>query len=138
MDLRETVAFKGMMLASVPNLAFAVGYTNASWTLKIGLLCEHFCRLLSHMEEHGYDVCVPVLPDPDMATLPLLDFAAGYIQRSLDKLPRQGTSAPWLMSMNYRSDVKVLRNKPVADPNLRFSTLAAQAGGSPIGLGRAS
>ncbi len=46
-DLRETVAFKGMMLSSVPNFAFAVGYTNASWTLKVGLLCEHFCRLLA-------------------------------------------------------------------------------------------
>ena len=122
-NLTETVAFKGMMLSSVPNLAFAVGYTNASWTLKIGLLCEHFCRLLAHMEEHGYDACMPEVPDPNMPTRPLLDFPAGYIMRSLNQLPRQGMSAPWLMSMSYRSDVKVMRNGSVADPGLHFSTL---------------
>ena len=125
--LPETVAFKGMMLSSVPNFAFAIGYTNASWTLKVGLLCEHFCRLLAHMQEHGYDTCVPVLPDPDMATRPLLDFGAGYIQRSLDQLPKQGASAPWLMSMDYRADIKVLRNGPVEDDNLRFSTTSHTA-----------
>lgn len=124
MNLSETVAFKGMMLSSVPNFAFAIGYTNSSWTLKVGLLCEHFCRLLAHMEDHGYDACMPVLPDPDMATRPLLDFGAGYVKRSLDQLPRQGASAPWLMSMNYQADVKVLRNGPVDDSNLHFSTSA--------------
>ncbi|WP_035855182.1 flavin-containing monooxygenase [Cryptosporangium arvum] len=118
--LPDHVAFKGMMLSGVPNFAFAIGYTNASWTLKVGLLCEHFCRLLNHMREHGYDVCVPVRPDPDAPTRPLLDFGAGYVQRALDQLPRQGEKAPWVMSMNYQADVKVLRNGPVVDPDLRF------------------
>jgi cation diffusion facilitator CzcD-associated flavoprotein CzcO len=36
--LPDKVAFRGLMLSGVPNFAFAVGYTNASWTLKIGLL----------------------------------------------------------------------------------------------------
>ena len=52
----DTVAYKSMMLAGVPNFAFAFGYTNSSWTLKVGLLCEHFCRLLSHMDAHGHDI----------------------------------------------------------------------------------
>ena len=121
-NLPDTVAFKGMMLSGVPNFAFAIGYTNSSWTLKVGLLCEHFCRLLLHMREHGYDAVVPVRPDPDAPTRPLLDFGAGYVQRSLDQLPRQGLEAPWLMSMNYQSDVKVLRKGPVADVNLKFSS----------------
>lgn len=120
--LPDTVAYKGMMLSGVPNFAFAIGYTNASWTLKVGLLCEHFCRLLLHMRAHGYDECVPVRPDPDAPTRPLLDFGAGYVQRSLDHLPRQGLRAPWLMSMNYRSDVTLLRDGPVVDPALRFSS----------------
>jgi cation diffusion facilitator CzcD-associated flavoprotein CzcO len=33
-----------MMLSGVPNFALAVGYTNASWTLKVDLVCEHFLR----------------------------------------------------------------------------------------------
>jgi cation diffusion facilitator CzcD-associated flavoprotein CzcO len=126
--LSETVAFKGMMLSGVPNLAFAIGYTNSSWTLKIGLLCEHFCRLLSHMEKNGYDICCPEMRDPAMVKRPLLDFGAGYIQRSLHELPKQGPDFPWLTSMSYAADVELLTKGPVADPNLRFSSLRARDG----------
>ncbi|MFZ5957827.1 flavin-containing monooxygenase [Pseudomonas knackmussii] len=120
-DFANKVAFKGMMLDGLPNFAFAVGYTNASWTLKVGLLCEHFCRLVGYLDEHGYAFCYPQLPSPDMPTRPLLDFGAGYVQRALPMLPRQGMGAPWLMSMNYLEDAKVLRRGPVLDPNLRFA-----------------
>jgi len=34
-QIAERVAYKGMMLDGVPNLAFAMGYTNAPWTLKV-------------------------------------------------------------------------------------------------------
>ena len=119
--LPDTVAFKGMMLSAVPNFAFAVGYTNSSWTLKVGLLCEHFCRLLDHMDEKGYSTCRPEVGDPAMPTRPLLDFGAGYVQRSMQDLPRQGPAYPWLMSMSYATDVRHLRNGPVEDPNLRFA-----------------
>lgn len=60
----DTLAYKGMMLSDVPNFAFAIGYTNSSWTLKIGLLCEHLCRLLAHLDAHGYDTCRPEPADP--------------------------------------------------------------------------
>ncbi|RYZ33901.1 MAG: NAD(P)/FAD-dependent oxidoreductase [Myxococcaceae bacterium] len=128
--LPDTVAFKGLMLSGVPNFSLAVGYTNASWTLKIGLLCEHFCRLLSHMDAHGYTRCSPELSDPAMPTRPLLDFDAGYVQRSLDTLPRQGDQAPWRMSMDYLEDIRMLREDPVEDPNLRFSSHVQQAAAS--------
>ncbi|MDI3288025.1 NAD(P)/FAD-dependent oxidoreductase [Polyangium sp. 15x6] len=118
--LSDKVAFKGMMLDGVPNFAFAIGYTNSSWTLKIGLLCEHFCRLLRYMDEHGHTICRPEPRDPTMPTRPLLDFAAGYVQRSIHELPRQGDRAPWLMSMDYHSDTKLLREDSVEDQNLRF------------------
>ncbi len=121
-DLPETVAYKGMMLSGVPNLAFAIGYTNSSWTLKIGLLCEHFCRLLAHMDAHGYDTCTPVPSDPAMPTRPFLDFAAGYIGRAVELLPRQGDRMPWLTSMSYHSDVKLLRADSILDPELHFGT----------------
>jgi cation diffusion facilitator CzcD-associated flavoprotein CzcO len=126
-ELPETVAYKGMMLSGVPNLAFAIGYTNSSWTLKIGLLCEHFTRLLRHMDEHGYDTCTPEPSDPDMPTRPFLDFAAGYIQRAVDQLPRQGNRMPWLTSMDYADDVRLLRADSVVDPELHFSSAGVPA-----------
>lgn len=122
--LSQTVAYKGMMLSGVPNFAFAVGYTNSSWTLKVGLLCEHFCRLLAHMDAKGYAVCQPSAP-PDMPTRPLLDFGAGYVQRVLDQLPHQGPGEPWVMSMDYFQDVKLLRKGPVTDKALSFSSVPA-------------
>ncbi|MFK0021119.1 flavin-containing monooxygenase [Streptomyces sp. NPDC090798] len=126
-DFADKVAFKGMMLSGVPNFAFAIGYTNSSWTLKVGLLCEHFTRLLGHMDATGADICCPELPDPAMPTRPLLDFGAGYVKRSLHELPRQGLAHPWLMSMNYHSDVKLLRGGPVEDDNLHFTSVAHHA-----------
>jgi cation diffusion facilitator CzcD-associated flavoprotein CzcO len=123
----ETVAYKGIMLSGVPNFAFAFGYTNSSWTLKVGLLCEHFCRLLSYMDANGFDAVRPEFADPTMTTLPLIDFGAGYISRSAAELPRQGASGPWQMTMNYTADAETLRNGPVTDPHLRFSAGVAAA-----------
>ncbi|MCW2142517.1 flavin-containing monooxygenase [Actinoplanes cyaneus] len=119
--LADTVAYKGMMLSGVPNFAYAIGYTNSSWTLKIGLLCEHFCRLLKHMDLQGYEVCRPEVADPAMPTRPFLDFGAGYIRRAVGQLPRQGDRMPWLTSMDYQSDVKLLRADDVTDRELHFS-----------------
>ena len=124
--MSETVAFKGIMLSGVPNLAFAIGYTSSSWTLKVGLLCEHFCRLLGYMEANQFDVCTPVV-DPAMPTKPLLDFGAGYIQRSLAELPRQGDSFPWLMPFDYASDAKMFRKGEVADKHLKFTGRSGNA-----------
>ncbi|MCV7285965.1 NAD(P)/FAD-dependent oxidoreductase [Mycolicibacterium wolinskyi] len=134
-NFAETVAYKGMMLSGVPNFVFAFGYTNSSWTLKVGLLCEHFCRLLTHLDQNGYDVARPVLTEPGMKTLPLLDFAAGYVQRSVDELPRQGVDGPWVMSMNYTYDAEMLRDGPVEDPHLEFGKALSRtrAASSPAG-----
>ncbi|MFC7862709.1 flavin-binding monooxygenase [Streptomyces sp. S816] len=123
--LPDTIAYKGMMLSGVPNLAFAIGYTNSSWTLKVGLLCEHFCRLLAHMSTHGYDSCRPEPADAAMPTRPFLDFGAGYIQRAVDQLPRQGDRMPWLTSTGYADDVRLLRRDSVTDPELRFARVEA-------------
>jgi len=133
-SLPDTIAYKGMMLSGVPNFAYAIGYTNASWTLKIGLLCEHFCRLLAYMDAHGYDTARPEPADRAMPTRPFLNFGAGYIRRAIDQLPRQGNRAPWLTSMSYVRDVKLLRRLPVQDPELRFSRRQDSSGQHPGGI----
>jgi monooxygenase len=125
--LPDTVAYKSMMVSDVPNFVFVFGYTNSSWTLKVGPVCEHFCRLLAHMDAHGYDICCPQVDDPTMARRPLLDFAAGYIERSVDRLPRQGDREPWSMAMDYRADVRRLREAPVVDGALRFGAAPSTA-----------
>ncbi|SIS23421.1 flavin-containing monooxygenase [Williamsia sterculiae] len=115
----EHVAYKGMMLSGIPNFAFSIGYTHASWTLKVGLLCEHFTKLVNYMDANDYDVCVA--DAPDMTTGPLLDFSAGYVKRSIDMMPRKGDAAPWAMSLSYIDDVRLVRHGSVLDEFLQFS-----------------
>ena len=89
-DLSKTVGYKGMMFSGVPNVAISLGYTNASWTLKCDLICEYVCRLLNHMDEHGYDHCTPRRPDASVEIEPFIDLMSGYVLRSIDKFPKQG------------------------------------------------
>ncbi|MFT4126785.1 MAG: NAD(P)/FAD-dependent oxidoreductase [Gordonia sp. (in: high G+C Gram-positive bacteria)] len=130
-DLSTTVAYRGFMLSGIPNLAFAIGYTNSSWTLKVGLLCEHFCRLLGYMDARGYPAVRPVA-DPAIQTRPLLDFGAGYVKRSLANLPKQGVEEPWTMSMSYYKD-RISFGSDVADPHLEFTRTLPSAAGSAAG-----
>ena len=132
--LHDTLAYKGLMLSGVPNFAFTVGYTNASWTLKADLVAQFVCRLLRHMQDNGYDQCVPVDDDPTMVRRPLLDFAAGYVQRSIDAFPQSGSRAPWRLAQNYARDVVTLRHGKLEDGAMRFSrrpVVPAAAASSP-------
>jgi len=121
--LPETMAYKGMMLSGVPNFAFTIGYTNASWTLKADLVSEFACRLLTYMNSRGYDICVPVNDGPDVTARPLMDFSAGYVLRSIDQFPRSGDRAPWRLGMSYAHDVLTLRYGKISDGAMRFSRL---------------
>ena len=123
--LPETMAYKGMMLGGIPNFAFTIGYTNASWTLKADLVSEFVCRLLAHLDANGFDACVPVNDDPSVTEAPLLDFAAGYVLRSIDEFPRSGSRAPWRLGMSYAHDVITLRHGRIDDGTMRFGKRAA-------------
>jgi monooxygenase len=123
-ELPETMSYKGMMLSGVPNFAFTLGYTNASWTLKCDLTCEYLCRLLNHMREHGYSECIPHR-DPAVAEQPIIDFSSGYIQRSIDQFPRQGSEPPWRLHQNYARDILSLRYGAIEDDTMQFSSAAS-------------
>jgi monooxygenase len=127
-ELPETMAYKGMMLGGVPNFAFTVGYTNASWTLKADLTAEFVCRLLRHMREHGHRQCVPANRDPSVEERPFIDFSAGYVLRSLDQFPKQGSEAPWRLDQNYPLDIRTLRHGPIEDGAMVFSSPDRTAG----------
>ncbi|MGW4535987.1 flavin-containing monooxygenase [Nocardia sp. NPDC004340] len=122
----DTMAYKGMMLSGVPNFAFTIGYTNASWTLKADLVAEFVCRLLRHLDEHGYSQATP-WPDPAVTTTPLLDFQAGYVLRSMDRFPKAGSRPPWRLGMNYAQDVITLRHGRIEDGTIRFGRRSVRA-----------
>jgi len=119
-DLPKTLVYKGMMFSDVPNLAFAIGYTNASWTLKCDLASQYVCRLLNHMDRHNYAVCTPRVNDPDVGDEPVIDFNSGYVLRSLHTLPRQGSKTPWRLHQNYMKDLSMMRYGRVDDGTMEF------------------
>ena len=125
-ELPDTMGYKGVMLSGVPNMAFVVGYTNASWTLKCDLTCQYTCRLLNHMDAEGSDYCVPER-DPSVGEVPFIDLMSGYVKRSLDAFPKQGDRAPWRLKQNYFVDTVNLRFKGVADDVLRFGRAESKA-----------
>ncbi len=120
-DASTTLSYKGMMYESVPNMASAFGYTNASWTLKCDLTCEYVCRVLNHMAKTGKTQAMPVNDDPTVEFAPWLDFSSGYVQRAMAKFPKQGTKAPWKLHQNYALDLLSLRYDKLEDEVLRFS-----------------
>jgi monooxygenase len=118
-DVPERVSYKGMMLSGVPNFAMVIGYTNASWTLKADLVSQYVCRLINHLDAEGYASATPVAP-PEGADQPFLDLASGYVQRSLDHLPKQGRRKPWRLNQNYIRDVQLMRRGSLDDEGMTF------------------
>jgi monooxygenase len=103
-SIPERIGYRGMMLSDVPNMAIALGYTNASWTLKCDLTCDYVCRLLAHMDANGYDQVTPRLKDPSVRPLPFIDLRSGYVQRAMERFPKQGSKPPWRLRQNYLLD----------------------------------
>ncbi len=122
-DLTQAFTYKGMMLSGIPNFAFTIGYTNASWTLKADLTAEYVCRLLNHMDAGGYDVCAPRITG-HVTEAPLLDFNSGYVLRALEQLPKQGAEEPWKLKQNYPLDLRMLRYGTLEDGAMQFSRRA--------------
>ena len=120
-DLSKTLNYKGMMYSDVPNLASSFGYTNASWTLKCDLTCEYVCRLLNHMDKTGTRQCTPHNSDPTVTEEPWLDFSSGYVQRAIDKFPKQGSKAPWKLYQNYALDIVSLKYGSIEDGAMQFT-----------------
>jgi cation diffusion facilitator CzcD-associated flavoprotein CzcO len=125
-DLSKTLSYRGMMFSDMPNLSYSFGYTNASWTLKADLTGGYLTRLLNHLEKTGTEIAVPVR-EPGVEEVPFLDFTSGYVQRSLDILPKQGSKKPWKLHQNYALDMVSLKFAPVEDGVIRFLQRGAEA-----------
>ncbi len=119
-EFKNLVGYKGAMFGGVPNMALALGYTNASFTLKCDLVSQYMCRLLNHMDARGYKVAMPRDPGPGLAREPFIDLKSGYVLRSLDQLPMQAETHPWRLHQNYARDLRLFKHGPI-DDEITFS-----------------
>jgi monooxygenase len=125
-DPHDTFVYKGMMLSGVPNLAWCIGYTNNSWTLRSDLTSQYVCRLLNHLDRTGTSICVAEI-DPaeyDAPPRPVVDLSSGYIRRAANILPRQGSYGPWRLRQNYPRDFLTLRYTSLDDGSMHFKPAA--------------
>jgi cation diffusion facilitator CzcD-associated flavoprotein CzcO len=120
-DLADTFAYRGMQVSGVPNLAFAFGYINQSWTLGADLTSLQVCRLLNHMDRHGYAAVTPRHPGPAAPAVPFAELSSGYIRRGIADFPKQTTAEPWRREQNYAQNRRAVLGSPVDDPALEFS-----------------
>jgi cation diffusion facilitator CzcD-associated flavoprotein CzcO len=129
-DFSRTWSYKGFAYSDVPNLASSFGYINASWTLRADLICQYVCRLLNHLAATGTDQCTPRLrsTDGDMPSRPWIqNFSAGYMQREMDRFPKQGDREPWINPQDYARDKKMFATAPVDDGVMQFTRVRVPA-----------
>ena len=126
-DPARSFIYKGVMLSNVPNFAFCVGYTNASWTLRADLSSNFVCRLLNHMQYRGYHNVVPACDPASLDPKPLLDFTSGYVLRAIADLPKQASTKPWFIRQNYICDAITMKLSRIDDGVLRFDSLASHS-----------
>lgn len=119
-DLADHVAYKGIMVCGVPNLAMTFGYTNASWTLKADLTARYVCRVLTAMKRRGATSVTPQSPVGALSDEPYIALSSGYITRAASQLPKQGLSRPWRLYQNYFMDFWLFRFRGAGD-HLEFS-----------------
>lgn len=114
---QKRMVYRGCMLEDVPNFAFAVGYTNASWTLKCDLASTYVCRVLAHLDAKGLTWAKPHRNAP-VDEAPLLDFTSGYVARAKGRIPPQGSRAPWKLHQNWFRDRALMGRGPLDDGEL--------------------
>ncbi|KAL5365931.1 flavin-binding monooxygenase [Aspergillus floccosus] len=84
-NLADRYAWNTALLQDIPNLAFMMGYTNASWTLGAETTAHLLCRVLQHMQRNGYDTVIP--------------------RKAARNMPLCGDIGPWRGRVNYFVDL---------------------------------
>ena len=127
----ERLVYKGLMLDDVPNLAFVVGYTNASWTLKAEVTLQYVCRLLNGLRATGQRQCTAVNDDAHEQGRALLPLQSGYVQRAASMFPKQGGRFPWQVHQTYWQDLRAMRRDPIKDQAMKLSNPGNKTSGTP-------
>ena len=119
-DPGKKFTYKALMLDDIPNFAFIIGYSNASWTLKADLVCEYIVRLLDYMDDNSYTKVVPHI-DGELLPEDIMKLSSGYLQRAADRMPKAGNRDPWRLKQNWYFDKKFIQKSALVDDEIHFS-----------------
>ncbi|MFN3581690.1 MAG: flavin-containing monooxygenase [Pseudomonas sp.] len=124
--MSEQMTYRAVLMQNLPNMAWIMGYTNASWTLKADIASQYICRLLQHMDAKGYQVAVPLGGDESRTPSSIMgSLKSGYVARAEGMLPRQGQGLPWQVMNDYLRDANMLLKESLEDGVLAFDPPSA-------------
>jgi hypothetical protein len=72
------------------------------------------------MDKQAVTSCVPEEDPNAIVDDEYIDFTSGYVQRALDRLPKQGKKSPWRQYQNYIKDIFLVRLFSIKDSTLKF------------------
>lgn len=126
LDLAQTVTYQGMMFTGVPNLVWVFGYFRASWTLRVEMIAEVICRLLTHMDRIGAQKVTVEIPEAlsHLPHLPWVDaenFNPGYLMRDMHLMPKRLDLPDWQHTQDYWSEKDRFAEIDVADGVFRYA-----------------
>ena len=125
-DSPSRFIYKGYLIEGVPNAAWSVGYTNASWTLRADLSARAVVRLLDYMDQRGYTHAYPDRHGEELEARPFFNLSSGYVSRGDAHMPRSGTSGPWAIRHNYLLDFLAFHRDRIEE-NMEFGTAKSKA-----------
>jgi len=120
----DHLMYNGIMIGDVPNFAFIMGYTNASWTLKADIASLFFAKLLNYMRDNKVAKVVPKEdPAAELKRQPVDGgLSSGYFSRAAEHMPKQGDKAPWQGGVNYILDLISMSLGGLSKDSLEFTS----------------
>ncbi|KAE9382207.1 monooxygenase flavin-binding family protein-like protein [Stipitochalara longipes BDJ] len=104
-DVKDKYLWKGVLLQDIPNTAFLLGYTNASWTLGAEASMQFFCRIVRYMAPRGLAIVTPRVEDESkLRPMSMMNLKSTYILAAKEILPKCGDLRPWRARVSYFKD----------------------------------
>lgn len=103
--------YRGSMLQDLPNAAFTIGYTNASWTLGSDVTAHFLTRLLNKMTS----TVTPRMTTKQMSDKPIIGLNSTYVAKGKDDLPKTGDRWPWTQKTMYLKDLWDAKLRPFTE-----------------------
>ncbi|KAL4890016.1 hypothetical protein BDV59DRAFT_209959 [Aspergillus ambiguus] len=107
-SIQDHFMWKCTMVDGLPNVVFALGYVDASWTLGADATAQLACRILTQMKREGFSMVAPRCSDKDgnrMTEKSFLNLNATYVKRGISAFPKVGDQAPWEPRSFYWKDL---------------------------------
>ena len=125
LELGDSVTYQGMMFTGVPNLVWVFGYFRASWTLRVEMIAEVVCRVLTHMRDIGARQVTVEVPASlaDEPRLPWVDpesFNPNYLMRDIHRMPKRLDREEWQHTQDYWSEKDRFAAIAATDPAFHY------------------